>query len=141
MARIAACCCQAVLEARGYLVMVVDDAIAALASFAGRRSEIRVIVTDLMMLAVQGAELIRQIRALTEDLPIATGAWIVTTRLALNCAPRRQGIARYAALHLDGGSGGLVILGARGVRVNSRGGNALRRAVRAQGAVRRGSAE
>ncbi len=58
------------LEAFGYRAVTADDGAQAIALFAERRSEIRVIITDMMMPVMDGPALIAAVRRIDEATPI-----------------------------------------------------------------------
>jgi CheY-like chemotaxis protein len=62
---------QAFLTALGHRVVVAENGLQAIDAFHRLRSSIRLLVTDLRMPVMDGVSLIRRIRQLDEQLPIA----------------------------------------------------------------------
>ena len=60
----------ATLEASGYRAIVAGDGTEALATYAKRRDEIAVVVTDMIMPFLDGAATIRALRKMRNDLPV-----------------------------------------------------------------------
>ncbi len=61
---------QGLLERQGYRVVCANEGEAALALFAQRHTEIKAVLTDLMMPGMDGAALVRALRKLDASLPI-----------------------------------------------------------------------
>ena len=61
---------QDLLETRGYRVLAASDGPAGLALYRQHQGEIRVVVTDMMMPTMQGAEVVRELRALNPDVRV-----------------------------------------------------------------------
>lgn len=61
---------QALLQGHGYEVLTAEDAAAALAIFAMRKDDIRLVLTDLSMPVMDGVALIRTLRKMKPDVPI-----------------------------------------------------------------------
>jgi PAS domain S-box-containing protein len=58
------------LTQHGYRALVAQDAVEALAQFADRRTDVRLVLTDMMMPDMDGASFIRAIRRVAGDIPI-----------------------------------------------------------------------
>jgi CheY-like chemotaxis protein len=61
---------QALLEAQGYAVLTAEDATAALAIFAIRKDEIKLVLTDLAMPLMDGIALIRTLQKMKPDVRV-----------------------------------------------------------------------
>lgn len=61
---------QRVLERQGYVVLVARDGVEALALYDDHKSQIDVLVTDVVMPRLGGSELVGKVRAQRSDLPV-----------------------------------------------------------------------
>ena len=61
---------KALLERRGYRLLTACDGAEGIAAFAGQRSEIKAVLTDVTMPVMDGIEMIRRIRAIDQSVPI-----------------------------------------------------------------------
>ncbi len=61
---------QALLESHGYQVLTADDPTEALAIFASRKEEIKLVLTDLVMPIMDGAALIRTLRKMKREVKV-----------------------------------------------------------------------
>lgn len=60
----------ATLRAFGYNVLTAADGVEAVAAFAAHKSEVKVVITDMMMPVMDGPATIRALRKLSPDIPI-----------------------------------------------------------------------
>ena len=67
----------ALLRAYGYKTVVAESGADGLAKYRGHRSEINAVLTDMMMPAMQGNEVIRELRALNPDVRIVAMSGVV----------------------------------------------------------------
>lgn len=81
------------LRANGYRVLVASGGAAGLEIYRERGAEIRVVLSDLMMPAMQGAELARRLRALNPDVRV-----VKMSGLADEAADSEDGTGRMAYL-------------------------------------------
>jgi CheY-like chemotaxis protein len=72
-----------ILRSFGYRTLTCEDGNHALTEFQGSSSEIRLVVTDLMMPALDGPTLIRQLRHRNPDLPIVAMSGLLTESSSL----------------------------------------------------------
>lgn len=71
---------RAALEAFGYRVLVAEDGAAGLALYRQHRQRVRAVLTDMMMPAMQGEEVIRELRLLNPDVRIVAMSGVIIER-------------------------------------------------------------
>lgn len=71
---------ESLLARRGYRVLLAEDGVAGLAMYAQYRHEIQVVLTDMMMPALPGSELIRELRTLNPDVRIVAMSGVLPTQ-------------------------------------------------------------
>ncbi len=79
----------AILEAYGYHVLVAENGHAGLDLYRQHRNEVSAVITDMMMPAMQGAEVIRELRLLDPDVRIVAMSGVVVGRTDIIEEPGR----------------------------------------------------
>ena len=77
---------QRTLEGNGYRVIVAADGAEALATFAGRRTEIAAVLTDMMMPVMDGPALIQVLRRMDPPLPIIAASGLLANEQVTKAA-------------------------------------------------------
>jgi nitrogen-specific signal transduction histidine kinase/ActR/RegA family two-component response regulator len=71
---------RSLLKIYGYTPLVAEDGVSGLALYREQRSQIQVVITDMMMPGMQGPEVVRELRAINPEIRVVAMSGVVSER-------------------------------------------------------------